>query len=429
MTIASSADLDTELLIELFQTQVHHESLPDDIFDHLAGDVIYPGDNTPPDLPEAIYLRLDAQSDEARTVKVPMVKDLVQDPTLGSDGTQEGNEEDITTKFFQMHYTDLSHATTNRAFGIQARDKLPYRLFQMRTPLLGRYFKQYFGVMRRQALLEGISENLAEAPHFLDATLSRNWWIPNTSDNNQPGYDTSENVHVANLVQAMLSAGTGVAAMASVENILALEQYARNVAKIDTLMFAEGFDGYVLTLPSPQATWLKNPNQIGQLGELFISAQAMGQTARAMYPGLLGRIGNIVLVEDQRYPTLTLGGSGSAGSGSTGLSSITPQYRRMGDADDGSSDPRDFSATSRQVSFLLGSRAICEWMPEGFHWEWQYESYDKEFGSGLFCSVGIKRVEFDVGTGASSTTLQQRGSIVIPWAPARQYFVNSRGAV
>jgi hypothetical protein len=66
-------------------------------------------------------------------------------------------------------------------------------------------------------------------------------------------------------------------------------------------------------------------------------------------------------------------------------------------------------------------------MPEGFHWEWEYEMYDKYFGSGIFCSVGIKQVVFDSTEGIDSKddgTVQQNGSIVLPFAapPETSYY-------
>jgi hypothetical protein len=94
---------------------------------------------------------------------------------------------------------------------------------------------------------------------------------------------------------------------------------------------------------------------------------------------------------------------------------MTAQYRGMGRADDGSSDPRDKTTSARLVGFLLGKACLCEWMPEGFHWEWEYEQYDKYFGSGIFMSVGIKNPMFDL-TGGDATNVQQDNSIVLPFA-------------
>jgi hypothetical protein len=87
----------------------------------------------------------------------------------------------------------------------------------------------------------------------------------------------------------------------------------------------------------------------------------------------------------------------------------------MGRADDGSSDPRDTGANARLVGFLLGKAALIEWMAEPYHWEWEYEQYDKFFGSGIFCSCGIRQPIYDLST-ETNISWQQDSSIVVPFA-------------
>lgn len=411
--------IDPELLITTWITDLEREYVPNDVFDHLSSEYINSTSEEPRSLPNAIYLKLKSEADKGRYCKVPMVKDLVGAPTLGANGDQRLNEEEITTKHFQMEYTDLSHATTNQAYGIFARDKFPYKIFEQRVPLMARYYKQYFGKMRRQALLELQSENLEDAPHFNAAGFSPNWYVPNRTNAQQPQYVVNAADWTDTIVAALVAAGTGANATATVTYMQRLEEYARTEIFITPIEFEDGGDGYVVVLPTPQARWMKHCIQVGNLGSIWRDAQAFSQEIRFMYPGLLGQIGGLRFVEDQRYPTLTIGGSAS-NLGSYLIDSeadytMTAQYRAMGRADDGSSDPRDKTAAARQVGFLLGQAALCEWMPEGFHWEWEYEQYDKYFGSGIFCSVGIKQVIFDTNDN-DATTLQQDGSIVLPFA-------------
>lgn len=417
MAINRPATLDPQLQITIFLTDLKTEALPQDIFDKLSADFVYSTGEDPPALPNAIYMKLDAKADEGRYVKVPMVKDLSGAPTLGSTGDQRLNEEDITTKYFRMEYTDVSHATTNQAYGILARDKFPYKLFEQRVPMLGRYFKQYFGKMRRQALLELQSENLETAPHFLTPGFSPNWYVPGINDSQQPSYNVVAATWEANIAAALNTAGTGTSACANVRYFQKLEEWASTVMFIRRISMEQldGGDGYVIILPTPQATWMKNHTNSGTMGPIWRDAMGkdFSDSVRFMYPGFLGKLGCLYFWEDPRYPTITVGGTAT---GSPTYGSLTAQYYGMGNADDGSSDPRDKTANARQIGWLLGQGALMEWMPEGFHWEWEYEQYDKYFGSGAFCSVGIKQVGFNVGTGADATTLQQQGSIVLPFA-------------
>ena len=419
-TMNHPAELDSELQIQIFETDVYQESLPNDIFDSLSGQVNFEQGQKQVSLPEACYLKLTAAADEARTVMIPMIKELSGDPSLGSDADQRKHEEDIITKNFKMQYTDVSHATSNQSYGITARDKIPYGLFEKRVPLLGSYFKQYFGKMRRQMLLEGQSENLLEAPHNNDPTLNPNWFVPNIDDPDQVPWDSTLSTFENNLVEAMLHAGVGESAAVSVRYLQRLEDWAFAKKFIEPLTFEDGLQGFICVLPLPQVTWLKHPVNAKALGQIYRDVTALPKEVAMHYPGMVGDIGRLRIVADMRYPTLTLGGTTSYSGGGGGT--LTPQSRGMGNADDGSSDPRDTSAHAREVGFLLGQRFGCEWMPEKFHWEWNFEQYDKYFGSGLFCSVGMKLVTFDRGASSKDEgTLQHNGSIVLPFAkPPRE---------
>lgn len=420
MSINHPTVLDAELQIETYLTDMRREYLPNDIFDSLSSYYTNPTADEPGSIPNAIYLKLKAEVDKGRTCKVSLVKDLSGTPTLGANGDQRLNEEDITTKWFRQEYTDLSHATTNQQYGIYARDKAPYKVFEYRVEGLARYFKQYFGKMRRQALLELQSENLEDAPHFNAAGLSPNWFVPNRTFAQQADY-TEDMADWTDRVAATLhAAGTGVKAAVSLNYLIKLEEWARDEALIAPIQFENGRDGYIVTLPTPQISWLLHIVQAGNAGSAWIAAANMGAEVLAKYPNMVGQFRGLRILADQRYPTLTLGGSASnvTYTSDSGVDyTITCQYRGMGNADDGSSDPRDKTANARQVGFLIGQAALVEWMPEGFHWEWEYEQYDKYFGSGIFCSVGIKQPIFNV-TDHDDSTAQQYSSIVLPFASA-----------
>lgn len=416
MSINQPVSLIQDLQIELFLTDVQKEALPEEVFDHLAADYIYSVGEDAPSLPNAIYLKLDAKVNDGRTVKVPLIKELSEEPTEGSLGDQRLNEEDRIMKYFRMEYTDVSHATTNQKYGIEALTKAPYRIFEDRARALGRYYKQLFGRYRRQALLEQHSQNLGEAPHFLTDAWSPNWYVPNVPNAQQPTYDTTYQNHTNNIVNALLIAGTGQNATGTVVYFQRLEEWARTEAFITPYEFGDGGDGYIVLIPTPVARWMKNPTSgLPTLGPIWRDAQAFDKEIRFMYPGLLGQLGGLRFVEDPRYPTLTVGGSASGSVAGQAAYTLTAQYRGMGRADDGSSDPRDKSASARLVGFLLGNSALVEWLAEPLHWEWEYEQYDKYFGSGIFCSTGFKQPIYDLST-ETNTSWQQDSSIVLPFA-------------
>lgn len=416
MAINQPQNLDANLRINLFLTTVQKESLPEEIFDSLAQDMIYSDRNRPPAIPNSIYWRLDAKADGAWQVRIPLIKELSGVPTLGSLGDQRLNEEDRDLKYFTAYYTDVSHAVTNQQYGIEQIIKKPYGIFEDRARALGRYFKQYYGVMRRQALLEAHSENLGEAPHFLTDAWGINWYIPNITDAQQPAYDPTYQNFTNNIVTALNTAGTGTLAAGSVHYFNRLERWARDEAFITPTEFEDGTNGYLFLIPSPTWTWMKNSNAgLATFGNLWRDVKEYNDEVKKMYPGMLGQYEGIRFILDPRYPTLTVGGSASGSVAGQAAYTLTAQYRLMGRADDGSSDPRDKTVNARMVGFLLGKGALLEWQPESMHWEWEYEQYDKYFGSGIFFDIGIMQPQFDVGEN-DATTMQQDSSVICPFA-------------
>ena len=218
--------------------------------------------------------------------------------------------------------------------------------------------------------------------------------------------------------------------------MIKLEEWARTEAFIVPLEFENGRTGYVVTLPTPQISWLKHTVQEGNFGALWRDASSFSADVIAKYPSMEGQFGGLRIIADERYPTITLGGSASYGLTGTGYNftsdsgedyTMTCLYRGMGNADDGSSDPRDKTASARQMGFLIGKGGLVEWMPEGFHWEWEYTMYDKYFGSGIFCSVGVKQPIFDTSAGitaGSNYSQEQRSSIALPFInpPETNYY-------
>jgi hypothetical protein len=416
MSINHPAELDTALQITLFQTDLQEEALPDDCYDRLSGPVSYASGAQAPDLPDSMYLKLDSEADNgARTVRVPMTKDFSQEPNLGSDADPRLHEEDHELKFFDMQYTDASHVSANQAYGVISRDKIPYKIFESRVWKEARYWKQYTGKMRRQASLECQSENLLLAPHYNAPELNPNWFIPNIDDSDQPAFDADPGDFVDHVGISLTLAGYGTDAAWSHVYEQRLEEWAFD--HLNPLEMPDGKQGFIHVLPSPQCRWLKHPTNTAVMGSVWRDYAFFTDEMKFLYPSAIGMLGRNVIVEDLRYPTITLGGTASTSGvrGASGGYTVTCKYRGMGRADDGSSDPRDKTSTSRQIGFLYGKHALCEWNPEKFHWEWEYEMYDKFYGAGVFEGIGIKLVRYNK-TSADATTMQCDGCVVTPFA-------------
>jgi hypothetical protein len=398
MALNRPGTLDPELLIQIFETDVKKEAVPADVFDFRTS--LYPVSEDPPPIPDDIYLKLEAASNKGRQVTCPMLKELAEDPTEGSNNDQLGGEEQQREKRFHMFYTDLSHAVAGQEYGILARDRIPYQIFEQIGPQLGRYFKQLFGRMRRQAILEGISYNLLQQPTNLAVGYNSNMHICGLNNDQQPSYVLNTQDWVNAIATRLDTAGVGANASVDITFLMNLQEWASDFIEPVTV---GGKEMYIVLLPSPQCTWFRNPTNTNSLGDLWVSYAAIPERERMFYPDLIGDVGKLRIIEDNRYPTLTPGGTGDRRT-------LTARYRGMG-RQGVQSDPRDKTQAGRQVGSLHGRGGLCEWRPEDFHYEYHMDNYGKIYGKGLFCSVGIRRVEHDYSVAANAGTLQNDGTI------------------
>lgn len=421
--VATPSALDSALQIRTWEYELNEEALPNDIFDNLSGNISYESGQKQVALPDKVYLKLSAKADDAHDVVIPLVKDFYGDPQEGDDQDPRGKEEDYIVKNFKMQCNSVSHVHMNVAYGLSARDKRPYQLTQKGVVMEGRYFKQLFGKYRRQTCFEGQSGNLLDYPHYNAAMLNPNCFLPGLDDDLQPKYSTVYQDYVNNIVHGLNNAGTGVNGAISVRFIQRLQVWAFD--HLQPLDMEDGKQGFIFIVPSPQVMWLKHPTNERGLGKMLRLADTFDKEVQLRYPGWWGDIDRIRIVEDMRYPTLTIGGVPSA-SQATHAGTMTIKYRGMGRADDGSSDPRDKSASARQGGILVGANAFCEWFPEKLHIEYDYKCYDKVYGTGPFGVFGSKLVVFNTSGAVHASHVQHQGS-VMTWfaAPPREGYSTS----
>jgi len=410
VALISNDTLDVGLQIKIYETQVQMESIPGDPFDYLDG--VYTTDSTM-QVPEALYLRLSAQADKGRTTVVPFVRALEGNigsnlATYGNE-QQVGQEENIDTLNFTMNYNDVSHAVAGQEYGILARDKFPYKLFEKITPLLGTFFKELIGLWRRQALLEIFDEHLGVAPVSLTPSVATiplfnpNFFFASVAIGTQPSYQTLGADWTEAVGDGTDAMTAGAAGQANLKELLILEDFAAATKYIDPIEIA-GKQRYVLFLPSRQARLLKDPSVSNSASAVWRDVAHLTKE-EFFYPNVIGSIGRLLVCEDPRWPTLTRGGA-------DGSWTITAKYKLPGRGT--GNDPRDFATTGYSVGFLCGKAALCEWRPEDFHFEIETENYDKIYGKGMFAAMGVQMPIFNTSDGSPDhTTLKQDSSIAV----------------
>ena len=401
--------LPAEAQVRIWEKKLHQESPVYDCFSALSG--VHTTDKKI-DVGNEVMLSIEegGAGGNERFHRLVLQKDLSGTPTEGSLGTQVGGEEDLRQKNFDIFCTDWSHAVSLQEYGVEAKSKDIWSIFEEITPKLTRYTQEYDGKYKRECLLERYSSNLTQAPHFLVQEFSPNIAIAGLHSSQWPVYNTNPATWTNRIGTALVAAGVGAGACATIRFIQLAEEHASAEKVIPTLSLG-GKETYIVVLPSPQARYLKDPVVQGQLGRAYTEAAALTKEEMS-FPGALGRVGRCLLVEDPRYPTLTLGGS-------NGGYSLTPQYRLAGR--DVASDPRDKTLNARQVGYLMGPGAFVKWVQENFHWEYEYEQYKKFGGKGIFGTFGYSMVQWDFGASDSvnpptSATRQQDSSMVLIFA-------------
>jgi hypothetical protein len=125
------------------------------------------------------------------------------------------------------------------------------------------------------------------------------------------------------------------------------------------------------------------------------------------YTGVLGRVGSLLLVEDQRYPTIIRTDDGTN-------QTLTPSFVKPGNVDGRAKTP---SGDARwDIGFLLGQAAVAELEVQPLHFETEEQNYGRDRGTGAFGESGISLVEYDVDAAAvANTSKENKGSIALSW--------------
>jgi len=421
LTLATM-NVDESLRLKALNKKLEMESLLDDIFEDLGSDVVASGQQI--SVPNAIFMKLEAVPTGARQVTIPMLMALQGNPSIGP-GTPIGKEHTQQLKYATFFYNEYSYAVASTAWGVNYNDMSVYGVFEHIQPQISLYMKEFRGLRIREALLythdsvitTNNAFNGANNP-FTRKALNKNWFISGVDIADQPGmkYDphTQSFADIVGTALTDIDAGTPVDAKKhniSLNNLLSLEYFAKNYLRIEPVSM-DGKDTYVVLIPSSQAAILKT-NESGKLGEIY-TAMVRKDADVMEYTGAFGRVGSLLLVEDQRYPTLDATPNGVSGE------FLYP----------GNEDARTKAPTTGGIGvnkkldcgFLLGKAAVCEWTVRELHFETETQNYGYNKGTGAFGESGISIVEYDTNVGwdatASNPNYKERentGSIVLAW--------------
>jgi len=401
MAVGVPSNLNANLVREYWDTNLQMESLFRDVFSALRTKF----DRTKGiDIPKnTLTLEINAQANEGyRQTTVGWLHALDDAPRYGDLQNQIGFEETLREKSQLVYFNEISHAVALYNYGIHFHDHVAYQLnMDKASKMLGNYMEELFGLHYRQALLQRLSVNLTFSPIFQTQRWNPRWFIKNAAT--QPAYNTTLQTHTNNIANALIAAGTGQNATLDANYMNALHWYITS-NRIEPLEIG-GSKGYILTVPTNQKYHALNLERADSMANYFTSVNRFNDKERSVFPegACLGKWLDIYLVEDERAPTLTIGGTAAPFT-------LTPGYVHPG-----SNDQRDTSTGARDIGFLLGNAPLIDYYPVNVHHKYDDQNYQKWEGKGAFCMRGVNLRMYDNVT-ATNTSWEQRYCIVCAFA-------------
>ena len=426
--------VNTGLTKKAWDKSLLENTTSDDVFETLSSTI--DAAKNANEVPNSIFMKVPANSVQgARSMTFTMSNPLYKAPQLGNASAMLGNEEDLSLLYQTIYYNEMKKSVAFRQWGIDFEDIDSTGVYAQITPKLSKFWKEFRGRRIREALLMTYAEELTAAPVSLKQQLNSNIWLPNLADSDNPswlhadptttagsagggGYYSARTfggTYVQLVANAMIAAsGTGATskALLSVDWLNSLEIYCRTRLQLNPISFGDR-NGYVFLVSPKTKGYLFNPSRTGSIGDLFSKGGGLNEKELSI-PGILGRYGCLYFVEDERAPTLTVGGT-------AGSYTLKPGYVQPGNYDDRNLNAWSASTSSPNyvfdVNYILGAGAIWEWMVQDLKYAKEQTEYTQLAGKGSFIlgGIGLSRYDVDSPTdGAMGTrSLVNKGSCVV----------------
>ena len=393
-------DVDTALSIEAVERKLQIEATLDSVMTDVGQDVVYTGKKIT--LPDACVMRLKTMEKGAKTQVIPMLRPMAGPGRGGTGEAQQGYERGMILKFMKVYYNEYSQALAGEEWGVNFNGVNVFNLYSNIQPMLSRWFKEDTDKQYHEALLQTFAWPLVKTGAGLtDGTSNNwnpNWYIANTAFGSQPSYDSTKGDMTQSIATAMEAAATGTAgvnANIDLDTLLAMGLYAEETLRLTPVTIG-GRASYIFLCPSRQYHKLMS-NAAGQLGEAWEKVTALSDEEQK-YPGIVGRVGNLVIIKDPRYPTIEA-------DKYSATPTFTVEYVEPGNDDNRNKTVYSSSNLAWDIGFILGANALVDWEVTPLHFEMEKTEYGKLYGKGAFTERGIQLAMYDQDTQADDTRL------------------------
>ena len=399
----ATMDVDAELVYEAINRKLQVESTLDEVFLDIGADVVFTGKKVA--IPDACIMRITSEKG-ARTQTMPLINPLVGPGRGGTDEPQQGYERSRTLEFMKIYYNEYSQGVMGEKWGMNYNELQIFNYYGEEQPGLSKWFAEDEGKQYREALLERFAWPLEKTGSAQSQAFNPNWFVANTALGLQPAYSATAGDHRTAITAAFAAADTGtngVNANIDLDYLVALSHFAEQTKRIQPVTIG-GQASYVVLLPSTQYHKLLMVND-GQLGSVWQNVSALSKEEQA-FPGIVGRVMNLVIVKDARYPEV-------ACTASYANNTMTTQYVEPGNDDNRTKTV--YAAASNalwDIGYLMGKGAIIDWLVTPLHFEMEKTEYGKQYGKSAFQERGIQLGNtYDLDTPGAAT--RNYGSIVL----------------
>lgn len=402
----STMDVQTGLQYDAINRKLQVESTLDEVFNSIGGEVVFTGKAVA--IPNKCIVRISSEKG-ARSQAMPLINPLAGVARYGTDQPQQGYGRSRTLQYMKIYYNEFSQAVVGEKWGMHYNDLQLFNYYAEEQPGLSKWFAEDEGRQYREALLETYAYPLEGTGTTLTQIYNPNFFVANTELGSQPTYSNTAATYRTNINTAFAAADTGtngINANIDLDNLLAIDHYAQNNKRIKPVEIG-GKKSYVVLLPSTQYHKLMQDNN-GQLGEIWTKVSCLSDEEQN-FPGVIGRVKSLVIVEDQRYPTITC-------TNNYANNTHTVAYTQPGNVDTRNKSVYNAASNAAwDIGFLMGEGAIMDWMVTPLHFEREDTEFGKLYEFGAFTERGIQLgMNYDTDT-ASNLNRKNFGSLVLAW--------------
>jgi hypothetical protein len=343
------------------------------------------------------------------TKTMTLIKDLVGTGRFGSENLL-GFEENQATQEMNVYADEVKHGVPYETYGYQYAEKDPYGFIPKIQGQLSDWHEKMDGLRIRQCICEKLDQALVHSATQTGLSASNKYphsnifvvapdntglkYLPNSS---QPAYSATIATYAGRINDIVTDAGGSVTGFGW-DNATAC--LPKNLKFLDLLVeyastnrIIQGITGmgteavYLHTIPT---------NVVTELYQILsgLEQYTSGEKARM---GGLGRIyRNLILVEDVKYPRVTI----TATTLTFSYWGITDSRAAVGNL-------------VGNVGILLGASSVFEYVIERLHWEKEVQNYGKVVGLGAFRTNGYNRPDWDDAVGTNSDARRNYSSALV----------------